>query len=429
MSLSLWRNPDSAEPSFELEPHLIEARFQWARKQGHPGYLWPELPLHAWRACLFEIERAVAKVLAGERGVRLEAPESAGARGLGIAAFTSGTGPLLGHWLQRGYLTAAEDIRQLLSSHYAHSRARANRLDDELRRALAVLGNAGIDVTVIKGAYTAHRYFADPGDRPIADVDIVVDPGRGAAASAALEKAGYLPTIKQRHPFKCDWVPPGAPTQLRSLELTHQENPYAIELHESLDRVFDGVRTIRLGDVRAHSEPWPALGSNARRLRQPVLFALLALHASEELHLLQLIRVIELVEVMRRDFRAAGNWTELIALLEQTDACRFVYPAIELSERLAPGTVDPDFRRRIAQHAHPRLVRLVDRTSPATAQRVDRLSLEERMLWADGPIETIRRLAYLAWPVRARNSRRPLRSVYRDRFYRLLRGRLGWQDR
>ena len=429
MSLSLWRNPDSAEPSFELEPHLIEARFQWARKQGHPGYLWPELPLHAWRASLFEIERAVAKVLAGERGVRLEAPESAGARGLGVAAFTSGTGPLLGHWLLRGYLTASEDIRQVLGAHFMHSRVRANRLEEELRRAIAVIATAGVEVTVIKGAYTAHRYFADPGERPVADVDIVVDAGHGPAASAALEKAGYVPTIKQRHPFKCDWVPPGAPTQIRSIELTHQENPYAIELHESLDRVFDGVRTIRLGDVRLHSKPWPELGPNARRLREPALLALLALHASEELHLLQLIRVIELVEVMRRDFSEPNSWTELIALLEQCDACRFVYPAFELSERLAQGTVDPDFRRRIAQHAHPRLVRLVDRSSPATAQRVDRLSLEERMLWADGPIETMRRLAYLAWPVRAKHSRRPLRSVYRDRFYRLLRGRFGLQDR
>ena len=429
MTLSLWRNPDSAEPTFELEPHLIEARFKWARKQGHPGYLWPDLPLHAWRASLFEIERAVAKVLAGARAVRLEAPESAGARGLGIAAFTSGTGPLLGHWLSSGQLSAEQDVHQVLSAHYAHARVRSRRLLRELEQVLAVLGNQRVQVTAIKGAATAHRYFADPAVRPLADIDIVVDPGQAHVASAALEKAGYLPTIRQRHPFKCDWVPPGAPTQLRSIELTHQDNPYVIELHESLDRVFDGVRTIRLGDVRAHSEPWPDLGPNARRLRQPALLALLALHAGEELHLLQLIRVIELVEVMRRDYSTPSSWTELSALLEETEASRFVYPALELSERLAPGTVDPDFRRRLARHAHARLVRLVDRTSPATAQRVDRLSLEERLLWADGPVETLRRLAYLAWPVRARHSRRPLRSVYRDRFYRLLRGRFGWQDR
>ncbi|HSL69591.1 MAG TPA: hypothetical protein VK864_05075, partial [Longimicrobiales bacterium] len=186
---------------------------------------------------------------------------------------------------------------------------------------------------------------------------------------------------------------------------------------------------VRLGAVRDQSTPWPEAGANACRLRQPALTALLALHASEELHQLQLIRLVELIYVIQRDFLDRASWAELTALLESAQACRFVFPAFELCERLVPGIVDPDFRSRVGRYAHGRLRRAVERISPATAQRVDRLSLEERLLWADGVTQTVRRLAYLAWPVRARHSRRPLATVYRERFYRVLRGRLRLHDR
>src|SRR5687768_10042320 len=92
--------------ALDLDPALIKARLEWAVREGHPGYLWPEMPMHVWRACLYEIERVTAKVLNGPTPVELELPEGADAAALGISAFTAGIGPLLGYWLEAGQVTA-----------------------------------------------------------------------------------------------------------------------------------------------------------------------------------------------------------------------------------------------------------------------------------------------------------------------------------
>jgi hypothetical protein len=415
--------------ALDLDEPVIQGRFEWAIRQGHPGYLWPDVPIHAWRACLFELERVVAWVLAGEQKVRLELPRAATARALGIAAFTSGVGPLLGHWLESGLLEAEPDVRRLLGLHLEHNRLRTQRISRALDSLLRTLATVQVPVIIVKGGYTSSVYFADPAVRPVADVDVVIRPSDVGRATTALEGAGYRASVRQSRPYKCDWLPLDAPRSLRSIELTHYDNGFSFEVHVSLDRVFDGVRTIALGRLDEHAVAWPQRGRNAFRLREPAGTALLALHMSEELHQLQLIRLIELVLVLRREYTNSAQWADLSALLERSRAEAFVYPAFELAERLAPGCVDADFRRYLAGHAHSRLVRVVDGLRPASAHRVERLSLEERLLWARGPWQTLRRLAYLAWPTRAGRSRRPLRAVYRERWYRLVRGRLGLSDR
>jgi hypothetical protein len=408
----------------DLDPHLIEARFQWALHQGHPTYLWPDVPIHVWRTCLHEIERATAKVLSRKTRVRLELPEGAEPRALGIAAFSAGMGPLLGLWIEQKRLAADPALANLLALHLAHGRVRARRFASELEAVTRCLGDQGIPITLIKGAYTAHAFFADPGARPAVDIDIVLDPAHLRAASDALVAAGYRRSIVQRHPPRCDWIPPGAPTQLRSIELVHGDNPYTIEIHDSLDRLFGLLRTIHLGALADHIVPCTEVPGTLR-LREPANLALLALHASEQLHQLQLVRLVEIVEVIRRNYRSAESWTDLVALLEQHDAMRFTYPAFELAERLVPGILDAGFRQRLTNQVPARVRRVVEGLSPATAQRPEHISLEMSLLWTEGAWQTIRRIGYLIWPARVSRSRRSLWAAYRERLFRLLRRRIG----
>jgi hypothetical protein len=44
------------------------------------------LPIHAWRSCLIEIERAVGKLLSGARTAQLETPDLTTSRGLFVKA-------------------------------------------------------------------------------------------------------------------------------------------------------------------------------------------------------------------------------------------------------------------------------------------------------------------------------------------------------
>src|SRR5262245_56296976 len=91
-----------AGPGPDLTPEQFRARMREAQGRGQPFFPWPDLTSNAWRASLRAIQDAVAEVL--RRGGRGEAPSQptqlrtpAGARALGVAAYTSGTGPLLGY--------------------------------------------------------------------------------------------------------------------------------------------------------------------------------------------------------------------------------------------------------------------------------------------------------------------------------------------
>jgi hypothetical protein len=58
-------------------------------------------------------------------------------------------------------------------------------------RALRVLGDAGIETMVLKGAALAGLHYRDLGARPMYDVDILVRPDRARAAAQALLVAGW----------------------------------------------------------------------------------------------------------------------------------------------------------------------------------------------------------------------------------------------
>lgn len=410
----------------DLTPDEIEARLRWARRQGHGGWLWPDVPIGAWRSCQREIERVTALVLAHrDPPIRLELPPGADAAALGIAAFSSGMGPLLGWWLEHDILAAPADVGIRLRTHLAHNRARADRLARALRDGLDVLCREGVAAVVLKAAHTGTAYFPEPAVRPAADIDIAIAPVDIGRAERALESAGYHRVKARRRPWKSDWRPPGAPDRLRSIDTNHADNPFTLEVHDGLDRVFYGVRTLEFGSSNGwHTKPAPGLHPSARVLGQPWLTAFLAAHASEELHQLQLVRLVELALVIRHDTADRSlSWAPLDSLLEHLDAHRFVWPAFELTEQLAPGTLDPDFRARLEAAATPRMRRVLARLSPGTAQRLDGLSLDERFFWARGPAETLRRLGHLLWPTRGEST--PLRRVYARRLAGMIRGRIG----
>ena len=321
------------------------------------------------------------RVLAGGSPPVLVLPMTANTRKMdtrkmGVAAFTSGMGALLGYWIEAGRLTAAAEVEDLLGLHLHHGRERARLLTDELHKAVELLAAVGIDPIVIKGAHTAHVYFPDPGTRPASDLDLVIGRDEVVGASRALREGGYVETNRQSRPYKSDWVPPGASTTLRSLEVTHRDNPLTVDLHTTLDRNFFGVGTVSLGSLGASSTRRHVLetsggrpgGVGVRILAQPLLAASLAAHASEGLHNLSMVRLVELVLVLRRD-RARGElvWADLCSVLERADAMRFTYPAFEMAERLVPGTLEPAFRSRLVEAAPARMRRVM--AGPSALQR------------------------------------------------------------
>ncbi len=415
------------QDEIELDANAIERRLRWAREHGHPHYLWPDVPPEQWRAALAEVERVTRGLMGQTPGVRLNAEDEARLRTLSVAAFTSGMGPLLGWWIEQGQLYAGERARSLLALHLEHGRERAARMLTALREVICVLDEAGVAATVLKGAHTAHVWFPESGLRPMSDLDLLVAHMDTARAEAALRAAGYtlVPGSRLSRPYRSDWRSTEAPVELRSLTVHHRDNPYTVDLHASLDLDFFGVRTVRFGTPAPEqlvAAPWA--GPRATALPQPLLVAYLAAHASQGLYNLTMIRLTELVLVIRRDVGQALSWDELMDLLHGTSAERFVYPAFELAERLAPGVVDSAFRQQLARAATPALRAIVSALTPGTAQRLERLALNEQFMWGMTPIEHLRRAAHMLLPAGPRGSLRRLRRIYLDRAYRLLRGRV-----
>jgi hypothetical protein len=411
----------------------VAQRIRRFRRSWHAGDLWPDVTEPAFLAGMAELAR-VTGVLAGH-GKREAGNGAAGvalasspdARVLGIAAHVAGMGPLLGWWIERGRLDAPPDVAALFATHLDHGRRRAVRLRARLEAVLAALRAEGVTPTILKGMHTAWVYFPEPGTRTMADVDLLVDEAALPAARRALAGIGLAPvsTVRGRITFR----PPGDHVP-RSLEATHADDPWELDLHRSLDRWFAEIVPARLGPVGAGDtvtlEPGPP---GARGLAQPLLTALLALHVSDHFESTSLVRLVELAWVIRRD-RGAGtlHWDALLARLRATGASAFVYPAIALTERLLPGTVDAAFRAAIRDDAPPPVRRAVDRTEPATAMRMYARSLDTRVIWLDG---WRARLAWIGWRLWPRVGDVPASlpeaaAITASRFWRVLTRRMRW---
>jgi hypothetical protein len=383
----------------DRQPSAIAARVGAWLRTGDPAALWPGVT----PASREEAHRRVTAVTSAllKRSTlppRLEADRSVSATAWSAAAYLSGMGPLLGHWIQGGKVGADPRCTSVFAGHLDHGRRRTGTLGARLAALLDVLADKGVTPTLLKGSDTAYRYFPEPGTRPRADIDLLVAPQQLDTARGALAAAGYFEYRRTRHANRSEWRHEDAPQTLRSVELDHADNPWSLDLHVALERwYFRGLRAGYGYPTDDQLAPWTFDGRPVRVLAQPLLTAFLALHASYGLRDFRPLRAVELVLVLRRD-TADGSlrWDALAELLDRTGSARFVYPAMELTERWIPGTLGPDLRRQLDRAATPRMRRVVNQVE-ADGLRLGHRSLDEKLMWARGATELLGNLSELVW--------------------------------
>jgi hypothetical protein len=384
----------------QSEAEIAEV-FGRARRAGDPHWLWPDVQRIAWQCELENIESATRSILEG-RSCELQVADRAP---FAVAAHTSGMGPLLGYWIEAGRLRADADASELLLEHLSHGRKRMRLLSQELSEVCALLEEADVRAQPVKGMHTAFAYFPDAGTRPVADIDLLVSDAR--LTSSILQARGYIVHQVQHRPAKTEFRKAGAARLPRSLLLTHAEDPVAIDVHSSLERNFFGVARVRI--------PEELLATQHGQL----LF--LATHASEGLHNLRMIRLVELVLVANS---GGIDWRLFLESAHECNALKFSYPALQIAERLVPGTV-PAFVLEAGNDAvTPAMRRVVEELRPANAQAVRSATNEERWMWAATPGERLRRGLHLLWPAPAGASARSLAQIYGSRFWRMFKGRV-----
>lgn len=408
--------------TWDADPELlreeVRRRFAWARRQGRPAWLWPEVPIEAWRAALRAIEGVAAASLAGAPGASLQG----GPEAVGLAAYTSGLGPLLGLWLEQGRLEANPPVAAVLARHLAHNRRRAARMQAATVDIVGRLADRGIRTLVLKGAHTAAAYFPEPGVRPASDIDLLVAAGDASAAEAVMRAAGLA--LRGRSQWESNWADPAARREPRSLTYVHADDSWSLDLHGALNiSVGQGtpVAALDLGRPMASISRWPVDG-RAGVLDQPLLLLHLAAHAGAGWQNLTLLRQVELVLVIRQDLVAGRlSWPGFLEIGARTGALGYAYPALALADRLAPGLVPSVVLDHCAARTPSPVRHALERLTPATAQRIERNSVGEHFMWAEGWPGRLRLLASdilpaVRWP--------EFRRIYEERAWRLIRGRV-----
>jgi hypothetical protein len=414
-----------ASTDVEDSPEELAARARawWLTRD--PRTLWPRVDPRMLQASGDAIGRTVSSLLAG-RSTSLGSAAGVDAEVIGVAALLTGTGPLLGQWVERGSLDVSERLSSVLSRHLSHGRMRVKRISHGVAPALGALAKAAVVPMVIKGFHTAHRYFAEPGLRPISDVDLIIAPTEIRQAEAALQRVGFKASHIVNTPYKRDWYPPDDDRRLWSFQVFHARDRWKLELHDGAN--FGELPSVglRLDVGPRASTRWCAGEIPVRAPAQPLTVALLAAHLSAELHQRCLLRVAELVLVVRRDQELRlFDWDAFEALLDESGADRFMYPALALVEQLAPGTVAPRILGRL-RRASTRLARaVVQRLTPTSPILEDKPILGERLMWATNPRQATQLIASWVNPAPSGAWRDTL-TVYHSRAVRLLAGRASW---
>ena len=409
----------AAQDDPEISAEEARRRFIWARRQGRPAWLWPDVPVPAWREAMAQIASATAGVLAGAEQAPLQGDPTA----IGLAGYTSGMGPLLGLWLERGQLQARPEVAAALARHLTHNRTRTARMRAAAVDLVDLLAEQGVETVVLKGAHTGAAHFPEAGVRPASDIDLLIRTSDMPAAEALLRRAGL--SLKSRGRWESSWAQASGPSEPRSLTYVHADDPWTVDLHSSLNIAVGPTTPVAefdLANPLASRGLWMA-NPRAGVLDQPLLLLHLAAHAGSGWQNLTLLRQVELVLVIRQDMAAGRlDWDVFLEVGAQTGGLAFAYPALRIAEALAPGIVPGAVLDRAAVHAPAAVRSALARLTPASAHRIDRNSLSEHFMWAPGWRGWLRQLASDLVPRTGSWAR--LLGLYEERAWRLIRGRV-----
>ncbi len=368
-----------------------------------PRDLWPGLSERARVSAGREIERVARAVLGRSRTVALDPGAEHDDYALAIASHTSGMGPLLGRWIEDGKVVASEPVRARLARQLHHARQRSARIEREVLPVLDAMTARGVVPVVLKGLHTARAYFEEAGVRRMSDVDLLVDDAQRPEADEALLDAGFRVHGPAFWSHKKDWIGPGVEDRVFSVELSDERTTWVVEVHTSLDRTFHAGAVAHLDRERASLVPFDIAGRSLRAQSSHALLLTLACHCSQELGSSRLLRLVEIIRVVRAEI-AAGRlvWDEVLAALHRTGAARFSWPAFALAEQLAPGTIDARVlalgRRESTLAARHTVARLTP-----VGGALDELGLLRQVMWMRGPVAILHRALRFAWPWRYGN--------------------------
>ena len=268
------------------------------------------------------------------------------------AAAAHGISPLLARfslWRQPRWRAFLEAQREHVEQRHCRLVAVLKRIDDEARA-------IGLPVVPLKGAALHAMGLYLPGDRPMADIDLLVRACDADRAAGLLARIGYVESFAQwkHRVFKPSTGQPGAGLG------EHRDTPVNIELHTRIQErlpvsVVDITPRIFPAEPRAGLNPYPSNGA---------LMNHLLLHAAgnvcgRSLRLLQLNDMSLLAARM-----TARDWDALWVV--PGEAPWWALPPLYLVQRYYRQAVPGAVMRRLQADCPP-LLRMLSRRRTLTA--------------------------------------------------------------
>jgi hypothetical protein len=247
-----------------------------------------------------------------------------------------GIGPLLHRTFagQPGAEALHPQLRCYLAEQYRLSGERVALLLGELAELLHACSRAGIDVLPLKGALLAAHYYAEPGLRPMNDLDLLARPEDEPRLVALLTQLGYQPVARSWKHFEL--ARPEGRGPVVSWEGEHPANPRSLDLHTRLGEQFWGLRYDLTASAWAGAEPGTLLGVETRLMGPTALLHHLAVHASSDT-IARRVRLLYLhdIALVAREVDDQG-WQQILTWAGEQREQRLIYPALAFTSRYYP---------------------------------------------------------------------------------------------
>lgn len=288
--------------------------------------------------------------------------------------------------------------QRFLEGQREHVERRHRRIVALLQRIDADARIAGLPLVPLKGSALHAMGLYAPGERPMADIDLLVGEDDAAAAIRLLLQLGYVESFVQ---WKHRVFKPATGQPFAGLG-EHRDSPVNIELHTRIQERLpispvDITARIYPRAARPGLNPYPSIGA---------LMSHLLLHAAGNLcgRSLRLLHLHDISLLARR--MLASDWDVLWDACA-ADAPWWALPPLQMVARYYRGAI-PDAVLARLEHDCPPLLRMLSRR-----QSLTRVSCSELWLHAFAGIEWSRSAGDVAQYLR--NRIRPSDEAMRER--------------
>jgi hypothetical protein len=245
--------------------------------------------------------------------------------------------------------------KPFLATQRAHVAARHHRIEELLGQLDRRCRDESVALVALKGAALHGLGLYRPGDRPMADVDLLVQPCDAQRAEQVLESLGFS---EQYANWKHQVFVPAVQTVHSGLG-EHAQNYIKIELHQRIAeilplRITEVTQTVLASRTHPGLNPYP---SNA------ALIAHLLIHAASAMayRSLRLLHLHDIALVSAR--MSTSDWNELLALGRARDGLWWALPPLRLTASYYTTAVPKDVLAALTEHCQWTLQRLTRRQS------------------------------------------------------------------